>query len=135
MNAKNLLPLIQAKLRGMLKISPLPMNIRPKGIDNIWTFVSREGIAGDYLEFGVYSGQSFIEAYRSAQWIADRERGRERKERAIRVLTNLANIRFFAFDSFTGLPHSDADNRFRKGELACSMEQFSSNLRLANIGD
>ena len=51
--------------------------------------VSESQTAGDYLEFGVFRGTSFINACRLA-----------RRYR-------LDKMRFFAFDSFEGLPDSE----------------------------
>jgi O-methyltransferase len=75
-------------------------------------------IHGHYLEFGVYQGQAFIEAFT----IADR--------------IGLKDMRFFAFDSFEGLPDNDeaADTgKFKGGQFAFSQEQFLENLRKAKV--
>ena len=61
---------------------------------------------GDYLEFGVYQGSSFIMASRLA-----------RKYRN-------DTMRFFAFDSFEGLPGSEG-SAFQLGEFRCSRTMFS----------
>lgn len=64
---------------------------------------------GDYLEFGVYEGRSFISAYRQAR------------------LFDL-DMHFYAFDSFQGLPEvrgSDGEYlRLRQGDYACDEESF-----------
>src|SRR5579872_973682 len=61
---------------------------------------------GDYLEFGVYQGSSLVLAARSA------------------AKCGLNTMRFFAFDSFQGLP--EAEGRvFNRGEFACSEQNFT----------
>lgn len=68
---------------------------------------------GDYLEFGVFQGRAFIEAMRLAS------------------KHGFDEMRFFAFDSFEGLPdpNSQESGRFHAGQYACSEEQFLDNLR------
>jgi len=64
---------------------------------------------GDYLEFGVYRGRSFIYAYKQAQQF------------------NL-NMHFYAFDSFQGLPqvsgHDKKYSRLSQGDYSCDEESF-----------
>ena len=67
-------------------------------------YVKNEGIEGDYLEFGVYEGSTFVEA-----WHAARER-------------RLDQMRFVAFDSFQGLPMDGGP--FRTGQYEASRERF-----------
>ena len=72
-------------------------------IETAFGFIHNNGIKGDYLEFGVFRGRTFAEA-----WNAARRYGRQK-------------MHFYAFDSFTGLPElSDKDNggAFRQGQLA-----------------
>jgi macrocin-O-methyltransferase TylF-like protien len=51
--------------------------------------VAESKIKGDLLEFGVYRGTSFISAFKQAQ---------EHR---------LTHMRFFAYDSFAGLPNDE----------------------------
>jgi hypothetical protein len=73
---------------------------------------------GDYLEFGVYKGRSFIHAYQQAQ------------------LCNL-DMHFYAFDSFQGLPEvkgSDKDCAgLEKGDYACDEASFKKTLVDNNV--
>jgi len=73
---------------------------------------------GDYLEFGVYQGRSFIHACKQARrW-------------------NL-KMHFYAFDSFEGLPEvRGKDNAYsvlRQGDYACDEETFRKILCENNI--
>lgn len=81
---------------------------------NIALFLLREKVEGDYLEFGVFRGDSFIETCRSAKFMG------------------LKNMRFFAFDSFKGLPKTEG-NRFKKGEFAYSKGDFQDNLKKGKL--
>jgi O-methyltransferase len=98
------------------------------------SFVAWNQIDGDYLEFGVYRGGSFIAAYHAmelnrrnvatasrgnaaiAQWLAQRPR-------------------LFAFDSFAGLPGGEAERQsdYGEGAYACSEDEFRRNVRNAGV--
>lgn len=72
-----------------------------------------DSLRGDYLEFGVFEGNSFLHAH---------HRGRRR----------MPWMRFFAFDSFEGLPEPegfDEGGEFHGGQFACSQSRFEQNLR------
>lgn len=70
---------------------------------------------GDYYEFGIFKGHTFLSAQRAAD------------ERGIR------GMRFYGFDSFQGLPEPKGLDRteeehFYEGQYACSYENVHSNL-------
>ena len=70
-------------------------------------------IDGDYLEFGVYRGYTLWHATRVASHL------------------RFANMRFFGFDSFEGLPEPvgvDSGWRFSKGQYACGIDDVRANL-------
>lgn len=131
------------KLLKKLKKKIHPKNKRKKDLDsnkkpyalfeNQGTLVKREGInyafrfvrnmqkrgGGDYLEFGVYRGRTTVEAFKKAKEL------------------NFDTMRFFAFDSFEGLPSlSDEEKdfgQFYEGQYSCSVENFLENLKAANV--
>ena len=72
---------------------------------------------GDYLEFGVFKGSNFAEAYRIAK------------------VKKLTGMRFFAFDSFEGLPEGSEkeSGQFAKGEYSASLEHFNANLQRSGV--
>lgn len=74
-------------------------------------FATHSRLQGDYLEFGVNRGGSFVSAY----YFAKR--------------SNLQAMKFYAFDSFEGLPEisgidADGFSHFSKGSFACDIEEF-----------
>ena len=105
-------------------------------------FAACEVIEGDYLEFGVYQGESLISSYRSL---------REAFESRSTILSDIdhatnevrknvwSRMRFFGFDSFRGLPpleEGDLGTRdFKQGMYACSSAQVKKNLSNAGIPD
>lgn len=77
----------------------------------VMEFIAYSNLKGDYLEFGVYEGAHFTAAFHFAR------------------LNNLRDMRFYAFDSFQGLPEVsgadlDAPPQFSKGEYCCDSEKF-----------
>ena len=91
------------------------------GLLQCWHFLSRTGIEGDYLEFGVFRGETFRNML-----IASRNIYRSTVEKKF-------NGRFFAFDSFEGLPDvsssKNKDNIFKKGDFSASRKTFNQTVR------
>jgi O-methyltransferase len=88
-------------------------NGRAPHFDLVFRKIRDTQVAGDYLEFGVYRGTSFITAYYAAK------------------RHGMSNMRFFAFDSFAGLPNDE--HKFKKGDLACPEEVFTTMTRKAGV--
>lgn len=85
-------------------------------LENAMVYVSENKVEGDYLEFGVYEGNTFSSAYHNAQ------------------IGNLKSMRFYAFDSFEGLPKDirgvDAKGfkQFKGGEFCLSLNEFKKEI-------
>ena len=75
---------------------------------------SRSGNLGDYLEFGVARGTSFVSAYKIANELAC-----------------ASQMRFHAFDSFAGLPSSEGD--FVAGDMSYPEAVFRRFIRKAGM--
>ncbi len=103
--------------------------------------VAAEKIEGDYLEFGVYSGGSFIQSYHAIRKVFSRRQKRHGPERSEKDKMEIERLwqamRFFAFDSFQGLPEPDGIDRqsrdFVKGKYRSTEGAFRRNLSLAGI--
>ena len=86
---------------------------------NSMNYVHGCEVDGDYLEFGVYWGNTFLAAYHNAQRFG------------------LKNMRFYGFDSFEGLPEitgvdKAGDCHYHEGQYSCTMEAVRE--RLASEG-
>lgn len=88
---------------------------RNEFLRKVMNYVGGSKLDGDYLEFGVYKGGTFANAVRIAKG------------------KRLAGMKFYAFDSFEGLPDIigvDLEfKQFKSGELGFSLEKFKDNLR------
>jgi len=108
------------------------------------TFTTRNYVAGDYLEFGVWRGDSFIKAYHAVH-----EMRRQHTAWLNRHVTFSSNgsgtpefrlwnewkPRFFAFDSFEGLPATgdQTQEEWAGGSYACSEAQFRANVAAEGV--
>ncbi len=104
-------------------------------IEKAARFIVNDKIPGDYLEFGVFRGDSFRKAYKAINAAFERrvttaynatpEDNQQRR-------TIWDNVRYFAFDSFQGLPELDGVDKqttdFAAGQYSASMDEFKANV-------
>ncbi|MFZ5811463.1 MAG: TylF/MycF/NovP-related O-methyltransferase [Thermodesulfobacteriota bacterium] len=113
-------------------------------IDSLWIAMDHavfNNVPGDYLEFGVRGGHSFIRANRAYRYY---------REQMLSIAGKLSAqykvvppMRFFAFDAFEGgLPEAKGPDattlrspHWQPGSMACSVESFFENMRRAGMGD
>ena len=104
-------PISTLAYRGFRKfVKPDP---RRPYFDKAFSTISTQSTPGDYLEFGVYRGSSFVTAYYSAKSFA------------------MSDMRFFAFDSFEGLPHGEGHHK--EGQHSCDEHLFQSIISKAGV--
>jgi len=107
-------------------------------------FVFAEAVPGDYLEFGTFKGASFVEAYRLLEKAYVRWNDPATNSNAFSSppsdnvpIIKKRSIRYFAFDSFKGLPPlSDSDkghSRFSTGRYDCSQESFIKQIQYSGV--
>ena len=102
--------IVQALIRIL---ASAPKNKKDEMLRIAFSAINSWKIDGEYFEFGVYEGRAMIAAWNNS-------------------LRFKKKLRFFAFDSFEGLPSSDeGGNKFPKGKYTCSKSTFLKNLSKA----
>lgn len=103
-------------------------------------FVASRNIEGDYFEFGVYRGDSFAHAYKHLQQNRNSIYDHHVKSKIPIPATLSSRVRYFAFDSFKGLPAiSGADltdkipSHWEEGQYGASKHEFTSNLKQQKV--
>ncbi|MGB5707867.1 MAG: TylF/MycF/NovP-related O-methyltransferase [Arenicellales bacterium] len=101
------------KMHGSFRtLSPGAPGAIRKGFERVQ---QRDGsVDGDYYEFGLFRGYTFLQAWNHARDL------------------ELSEVNFYGFDSFEGLPPAEgidqADGRFFEGQFACSRQEVERNL-------
>ncbi len=83
-------------------------------------YAQHNKLDGDYLEFGVYEGKTFIAAFH------------------LSTKRDLNKMKFYAFDSFEGLPEPkgidiNGFQHFKKSQYKCSIQKFKKNLSRSKV--
>lgn len=97
------------------------------------------GLHTNYAEFGVFKGDSMIQAYYSAWKVFDELTGghwnhsfQDHEGMLDAIRRNWDKLRFFAFDSFQGIPATSGPDKeleiFEEGTYCCSEEDFVENI-------
>jgi len=132
-------------LRRLLTKLILIDDIVPTPISLASTYIHSEDVQGDYLEFGCFKGYSFINAYHKIKSAAKTSSLENQDIVFNKEITNIDNIKktkqhkrkFYAFDSFEGLPaieKSDGDHPlFFEGSYFCSEKEFIKNISEAGV--
>lgn len=100
------------------------------------SFYAWNQIPGDYLEFGVWRGYSFV--------VACREIDEQRRQHALAGYSSptyrdwqAKRPRFFAFDSFEGIPSGSGNESrmvdYAPGSYACTQDDFLHNVGASGV--
>jgi hypothetical protein len=127
-------------------LGPVPPALRANDdslFHRIAWFVVGNGIEGDFVELGSFRGASLIAAHRAlADVVAVAtsddivQQGHTTPEDREAILRRWRRMRFFAFDSFQGLPRTAAEDvprHFDQGRYACSEADFVHNVTAAGL--
>ncbi len=113
----------RALVKTLFAIPELPKVLtalsKSMAVLQVWHYLRRAQVPGDYYEFGVFRGQGFILALEAATKVLKDEQGTRR---------------FFAFDSFGGLPDVDPNKDsgiFQQGDFAAEEHRFRRNIAKA----
>tara|TARA_B100001250_G_scaffold65148_1_gene51604 strand:- start:18603 stop:19403 length:801 start_codon:yes stop_codon:yes gene_type:complete len=101
-------------------------------------YVVKNQISGDYLEFGVWKGNSFIEAFNQIEEYSDMFYSPTSTlgKSDMSIENTFKNMRFHAFDSFEGLSASTTGNeplQYFEGNYKAEEEVFLNRLKEAKL--
>ena len=98
------------------------------------SFVTWNQVDGDYLEFGVYRGESLVAAHHALE-ASRREHTGAGVDSPEYKQWQENPPRFFAFDSFEGLPPGSAERQvdYFAGAYGCSEAEFHANVSRAGV--
>ena len=106
--------LLNPNFRYSNNFKGLELNSREKMLKLAMQYAVASKLDGDYLEFGVYKGDTFSGAYHLARF------------------NGPIAMKFMAFDSFSGLPEiKGVDSEFKQynqGQYAYGVENFKNNI-------
>ncbi len=83
--------------------------------------VERWGVSGDYCEFGVYRGRSFVLAFHESEKVLSLGKNNQRK--------------YWGFDSFVGLPAPipEEEGVFHTGQFEFGIDEVKRNLKRNDV--
>jgi hypothetical protein len=100
--------------RGFVIGGVLHKNDRASALHRAWGHVFTNHLKGDYLEFGVYHGDSFVECYKQYQLFRNWLKGQLSSPEAWRreVAQNFIQFeaKFHGLDTFGGMPKNNEEN-------------------------
>tara|TARA_R110000868_G_scaffold153644_10_gene379178 strand:+ start:11404 stop:12126 length:723 start_codon:yes stop_codon:yes gene_type:complete len=115
-------------------IGDVHKNCRHGALHKAWGHVFTNHLRGEYVEFGVYHGGSFLESYaqfkKFKSWLSVQTKHEEEWRR--KVASSYVDYRpeFIGLDSFEGMPENDEDNHtFSKGTFLSSYDSVESKCR------
>ena len=102
----------------------LHRNDRAGALHRAWGHVFTNHLEGDYLEFGVYLGASFVESYQQYQlfrnWLFSQMQSEEQWRRKVAEKYVQNTVRFRGLDTFSGMPENDEGNETFAGNTFVS---------------
>lgn len=108
--------------------------------DLAMSFAATNGVAGDYLEFGVFRGEGIIEAVNAHDATVSRfkvfESQFKLRPKLLARIDHFDDMRFFGFDSFQGLsaPTKEDQDWLKAGDLSFSHGDAKWNLMESCVG-
>jgi len=117
--------------RGFVMGGSLDKNSREGALHKAWGHVFSNHLMGDYVEFGVYKGDSFVESHKQysifKKWLTSQTRSTEKWRRDVAVNFIESEVKFHGLDTFSGMPENDEENvTFGKGTFLAEISNVSS---------
>jgi len=141
---KQMLMPVRSLMRRAVMLPPMPdpENLADMTlIEKVSWLVASDKVEGDYLEFGVFRGNSFIRSYHTLKKVFEARikafgtNGTPEDSRERQAIWD--RMRFFAFDSFKGLPELEGIDKetadFAEGQYEAGMEEVLANMAAHDV--
>lgn len=100
--------------RGFVLGGELNRNDRIGALHRAWGHIFTNHISGDYVEFGVYHGDSFVESYKQYtifnRWLQGQLVSAEAWRRSVALRYSTQKAHFHGLDTFSGMPENSEGN-------------------------
>jgi hypothetical protein len=105
-----------------------------------WGHIFTNQLKGDYIEFGVYKGDSLVNTYRQYQsfrkWLQRELKSPEKWRRQVAAAYQEHEPVFHGLDTFEGMPDNGEENlTFARGTFQTSYEEVLKKCKAAGIQD
>ena len=105
-----------------------------------WGHIFTNHIRGDYVEFGVYHGDSFLASFQQhkvfLRWLEGQLASPEDWRRKVAQKYVSSKVHFHGFDTFAGMPENSEENvTFAEGTFFSSFDNVQNKCRRAGLGD
>lgn len=116
-------------------------NNREGALHKCWGHIFTNHLLGDYVEFGIYHGDSFVESIKQFEqfkkWLENQKSSSEKWRAEIALKSPLNNeIYFHGLDTFEGMPDNNENNLvFHKKSFQSSYEKVFERIKKANFKD
>jgi len=93
----------------------------------VWGYITTSQIEGDYIEFGVYQGGTFVESWRQwfsyKKWVDKQLKSSEKWRNEAWNEYSHNEPKFYGIDSFSGIPkNNESDTHFLEGTYSADRE-------------
>lgn len=116
---------------GFVMGGDLHKNNREGALHRAWGHVFTNHLSGDYVEFGVYQGDSFVESHKQylifRRWLTSQTGSSESWRREVAAKFIKSKVKFHGLDTFSGMPENDEENiTFGEGTFFAEISNVNS---------
>lgn len=124
---------VKSRIKNQIKELTCSHTDRNQALHMAWGHVFNNHLRGDYLEFGVYKGDSLLMSWKQYEkfksWNKSQLKSTERWRVKLAKDYSTYQPKFIGFDTFSGLPvNNEKNSNFEAGYFSCSLESVKSKL-------
>jgi O-methyltransferase len=117
--------------KGRIIRGPINLNDRQGALHKAWGHVFSSHLKGDYVEFGIHKGDTFIASYKEylgfKKWLEKQTVSSEEWRRTVANNYVKNEVKFHGLDTFEGMPSNNEGNvMFAEGTFMSSLEEVQN---------